>query len=69
MAVKSRSREVTKPTVGDERETIVNMKGSKTYVAWLEKVHKTTHIPKSQIVRLALTLWAETNGHPSPPEI
>ena len=53
----------------DERETVVNMKGSPAYVEWLEAVHRKTHIPKVQIVRLALAEWAEKHGHPSPPEI
>ena len=46
------------------RITIINLKGSETQADWLEAVHKKTHIAKSVIVRLALTLWAERNGHP-----
>lgn len=53
----------------EERETIINMKGSPEYVAWLDAIHRKTHIPKVQIVRLAITLWAKENGHPLPPEI
>lgn len=52
-----------------ERETIVNMKGSADYAGWLEAVHRKTHIPKAQIVRLALATWAMANGHDAPPEI
>jgi hypothetical protein len=52
-----------------ERETIVNMKGSPEYAAWLEAIHRKTYISKVQIVRLALTEWAAKNGHPTPPEI
>lgn len=57
-----------KPTP-DERETVIHMKGSPDYVQWLDKVHKKTHIPKVQIVRLALIDWAKKNGHAAPPEI
>ena len=51
------------------RETIIHMKGSAEYVAWLDSVHKKTHIPKVQIFRIALAEWAERNSHPLPPEI
>lgn len=66
---KTSKRAAPPPAVELERETIVNMKGSPEYADWLEGVHRKTHIPKVQIVRLALGLWAETNGHTSPPEI
>jgi hypothetical protein len=46
------------------RTTIINLKGSEAQAEWLEAVHRKTHIAKSVIVRLALTLWAEKNGHP-----
>jgi hypothetical protein len=52
-----------------ERETIINMKGSRAYSEWLESVHRKTHIPKVVIFRLALAEWAERNGHESPPEL
>jgi hypothetical protein len=54
---------------GTERETVVNMKGSAEYVAWVDGVHRKTHIPKVQIFRLAIAEWAEKHGHPAPPEI
>ena len=57
------------PASEPERETIVNMKGSPEYADWLEAVHRKTHIPKVQIVRLALAEWSENHGHPAPPEI
>ena len=47
-----------------ERITIINLKGSQEQADWLEAVHHKTHIAKSVIVRLALSLWAERNGHP-----
>ena len=52
-----------------ERESIVNMKGSPDYAAWLEGVHRKTHIPKVQIIRVALSEWPEKHGHALPPEI
>ena len=52
-----------------DRETVIHMKGSPQYVAWLEEVHRKTHIPKVQIFRLAVAEWAKRQGHSSPPEI
>jgi hypothetical protein len=57
------------PEDRSERETVIHMKGSAEYVAWLDDVHRKTHIPKVQIFRLAIAEWAERNGHPTPPEI
>ncbi|MDG3008513.1 hypothetical protein [Paludisphaera mucosa] len=45
------------------------MKGSPEYAAWLEGLHRKTHISKVQIVRLALQEWSAKNGHSAPPEI
>ncbi len=59
-----------KPKAGElERETVINMKGSPEYVAWLDDVHNRTHIPKVQIFRLAVAEWAKAHNHPTPPEI
>jgi hypothetical protein len=57
------------PVPDGERETIVNIKGSAGYAAWLEGVHRKTHIPKVQIFRLAVADWAQRHDHPAPPEI
>jgi hypothetical protein len=69
-----RAKKQTKPapppqTPGPDRETIINMKGSRAYSEWLESVHRKTHIPKVVIFRLALAEWAVRNGHDAPPEI
>ena len=48
---------------GNERIIIINLKGTEAQSAWLEGVHRKTYLPKSVVVRLALTLWAEKNGH------
>jgi hypothetical protein len=58
------------PTASElERTTIINMKGSPEYAAWLEGVRRKTYISKVQIIRLALAEWAEKHGHSTPPEI
>lgn len=57
------------PAKDAARETVIHMKGSPEYVQWLDDAHKKTHIPKVQIFRLALQVWATKNGLESPPEI
>jgi hypothetical protein len=52
------------PESRDSRVTIINLKGSPEQGQWLESVHRKTHIAKSVIVRLALSQWAASNGHP-----
>lgn len=70
-AIMARPRKnATKPKAGElDRETVINMKGSPEYAAWLDDIHKKTHIPKVQIFRLAVADWAKAHGHPAPPEI
>lgn len=46
------------------RVTVINLKGTQEQADWLEAVNRKTHIPKAAIVRLALELWGEKNGHP-----
>lgn len=64
-------KKTTKPVIPEkpERETVIHMKGSPEYVAWLERVHRETRIPKVQIFRQALEEWATTRDMPKPPEI
>jgi hypothetical protein len=45
------------------RVTIINLKGSQEQADWLDTVNRRTHIPKAAIVRLALALWGEKQGH------
>jgi hypothetical protein len=47
---------------------VMHLKGSPAYGEWLEGLHRTTHLQKTTIVRLALAEWAERHGHPAPPE-
>lgn len=48
--------------------SIVHLKGSDQYRAWLGAVSKKTRIPAASIVRFALEEWASNYGHPEPPE-
>ena len=66
---KTQTGEAAPPTREAERETIVNRKGSPESAEWLGGIHRRTHTPKVQIVRLALGEWAWKHGHPLPPEI
>lgn len=68
---KSRPATPSAPVEGEaeERVTIVNLKGSPDYAAWLDRINRKTHIPKTTIFRLALESWAKANGHEAPPEI
>ena len=51
------------------REVLVGLRGSKAYGEWLDGLNRETSIPKAAIVRLALKMWAESRGLPSPPEV
>jgi hypothetical protein len=66
---KGKSGRPVKGASAEDRETVIHMKGSPEYVAWLEAAHRKTHIPKVQIFRLALADWATKMGLPEPPEI
>lgn len=50
-------------TTSVPRITLINLKGTASQAAWLEGVHRKTHIAKAVIMRLALTAWAEQQGH------
>jgi hypothetical protein len=71
--VMARPKNSAKPAIesasAEDRTTIINLKGSLAYDAWLEGIHKNTHIAKAVIIRLALKSWAKQNGHPEPPEL
>ena len=70
VALKKRRIPATPPAAPEaERETIVNMKGSPEYSAWLEEIPRKTHIPTVQIFRVAVADWARKNGYRMPPEI
>lgn len=50
------------------RGAIVGLKGSAAYGEWLDGLSEETSITKATIVRLALRMWAESRGLPSPPK-
>lgn len=56
-------------TTSDERVAIIHLKGSQEYSAWLEEVHKKSHISKASIFRVAVMEWAQRNGYRTPPEL
>jgi hypothetical protein len=64
---KSKATPVEPPD--NDRVAIIHLKGSPEYAAWLERLHKETHIAKTNLVRLALKEWAENRKHESPPEL
>lgn len=66
---KTKKTQAPPPASELERESVINLKGSPEYSAWLESVHRKTHISKAQIFRLAIAEWALKHGHPAPPEI
>lgn len=49
--------------------TVINLKGSRSYVKWLQERHKETHIAKATLWRLAMAEYAAKRGWPPPPEI
>jgi hypothetical protein len=62
-----------KPAVKAPAETglqtsIITLKGSEAFKAWLAAESRRTHIPAATIVRLSLALWAEKQGSTPPPE-
>jgi len=63
---RAKSKPASSP-IPSPRTTIINLKGTDEQATWLEAVHRKTHLAKSVIVRLALTEWAEKNGHASFP--
>ena len=65
----AKAKKTGKPSkTADDRAVIIHLKGTSGYAAWLDDIHKKTHLPKATIIRLALTLWAKENDHPEPPE-
>lgn len=63
------SERATSQRPPDERVAVIHLKGTQAYAEWLDDVHKTTHIPKATIIRLAVAEWATRNGHKAPPEL
>jgi hypothetical protein len=59
-----KAKEQAEPAPGPARITIINLKGSQEQADWMIAARRKTHLSKSVIVRLGLTLWAEQNGLP-----
>ncbi len=51
------------------RPVIIHLKGTAEYAAWLDELHRKTHIAKATLFRLAMEEWAEKHGHAKPPEM
>ena len=66
---KGKKSDRDKKTESVARPILIGLRGTPEYSAWLERVHRKTSIPKAVILRLALKVWAETNGHELPPEM
>jgi hypothetical protein len=64
LMARPKGRPKGKAAAGQDRVTIINLKGTTDQAEWLEAVHRKTHIAKTVIVRLALAEWAQRNGHP-----
>lgn len=57
------------PPNGAERISVLNLKGSPEYQAWLVATSKATLIPTAMMVRDAIEKWARDRKLPPPPEI
>lgn len=64
------ARKTSKPTAEPEKAevSVINLRGTPTYKAWLVEMSKKTRWPAATIVRMGLEAWAEKHGHPAPPE-
>lgn len=50
------------------RRTILVLKGSAAYGRWVDQISRASRIPRAILVDLALTEWAQSHGHESPPD-
>jgi hypothetical protein len=66
---KGRSKSAKSASSQADRITIINLKGTEAQAEWLDTANRKTHIAKSVIVRLALSMWAEKNGLPPFPSL
>ncbi len=49
------------------RRTVLLLKGSDEYSQWIANLCQATRIPRTTLVDLALTEWAERKGYSAPP--
>ena len=52
----------------DHLKLFINLKGDHNQIEWLNEASRRTHIPKSTIIRLALSMWGQANGAAPFPE-
>lgn len=69
MAKKSTAKAVPKAAPRAERLSVLNLKGSPEYHAWLAAISERSLIPTATIVRDALAKWAKERGYPPPPKV
>jgi hypothetical protein len=50
------------------RLPVATLRGSQGFVDWLESVHRSSRISKSELIRLGLASLAKERGWPAPPE-
>lgn len=53
----------------DGRMAVIHLKGSPEYVAFLEDVHRRSHIAKATLFRVGFAEWCQRNGYGTPPEL
>jgi hypothetical protein len=52
-----------------ERVTVINLKGTAEFRAWLDAFSEETHIPAASLVRLGLGALAKEHKRPAPPKM
>jgi hypothetical protein len=57
------------PARAAPQKSVINLKGSDEYIAWLEEAHGKTRLSKATLVRLGLELVAKEYRLRTPPEI
>lgn len=50
-----------------DRRTIIVLKGTAAYQAWLDGAVEKTRMPASVLIDVAVAKWAADNGLPEPP--
>jgi hypothetical protein len=51
----------------EARRTIAVLKGSAEYQLWVNQLSRTTRIPPTTLLDIALSEWAQLHGHEPPP--
>ena len=64
-----KGQEAKRTADSTDRVAIIHLKGSEAYAAWLDELHKHTHIAKATLVRLGLAAIAKQHNFKAPPEL